>query len=82
MNLRKTVDGARGTYRIFEFAPDVFHVLDADGRTVDEFQVVELASHGSGTSIKRAVRSKPLRPGIPELATSFVAELNQARLRH
>ena len=81
VNLRKTVDGARGgVYRIFEASPGVFHVLDEGGHTVDQFDAVETAGeHGNTT---RAVRHGPRQPGSPDLAKSFVRELNAARLRH
>ena len=81
MNLRKTVDGPRGRiYRIFEVTPGVFHVLNGEGRTVDEFDVVETA--GKYGKSKRAFRRGLLRPGSPDLAIPFVTELNAARRRH
>lgn len=82
MTLCKTVDCARGTYRIFEFSLGFYYVLDADGRTVDQFEIVELAGMASGVSVKQAVRTKRPRPGVPNLARGLVSELNAARLRH
>jgi hypothetical protein len=50
LNLRKTVDGGNGVYRIFEVSPSVFHVLDAGGRTVDEFKVLDCAKPARETA--------------------------------
>ena len=79
MTLRKTVEVRDGVYRIFETEPGIFHVLDSGGRTVDEFDVVETDTD-AGT-MKRAFRRGPLRRGVPNLAPSFVSEMNVARLR-
>lgn len=80
MNLRKTVDDRQGVYRIFEIAPGVFHVLDSEGRTVDQFDIVDTVTD-RGT-MKRAFRRGPLRRGTPDLARNFVSELNAQLLRH
>lgn len=79
MILRRTVEGADGVYRIFETRPGVFHVLDGGGRTVDEFDVVDTKTD-KGTMM-RAFRRGPLAPGAPNLAASFVRDLNVARMR-
>ena len=79
MNLRKTVDGDNGVYRIFEVSPSVFHVLDADGRTVDEFKIVDCECDAVGRRGKKASREKPLLPGAPNLADSFVVESSASR---
>jgi len=81
MNLRKTVGGHGGrVFRIFEASPGVFYVLNAEGRTVDQFEVIETV--GSKGKMNCAFRKGPLRPGAPDLAIRFVSELNAARLRH
>ena len=80
MNLRKTVDGHGRVYRIFETTAGVFHVLNDEGQTVDQFDVVETNSKGKKT--QRAFRRGFRRPGTPDFAISFVSELNAARLRH
>jgi hypothetical protein len=82
MHLRKTVDGPRGVFRIFEFLPGVFQVLNSEGRAVDEFTLVEMGGGTGGMSVKQAVRQKRLRVGVPDLALAFVRELNAARLRN
>ena len=82
MDLRKTVDSGHGVYRIFEVTPTAFLVLDEDGRTVDEFKIVDSAGGAKGLSIKRAAQSKRRRFGTPDLARSFAAELNAAHKRH
>jgi hypothetical protein len=79
LNLRKTVDGGNGIYRIFEVSPSVFHVLDAGGRTVDEFKVVDCQCDATGVRAKKARRDKARLPGAPNLADSFVVELNAPR---
>ena len=76
LNLRKTVVGGNGIYRIFEVSPSVFHVLDAGGRTVDEFKVVDCECDAAGVRAKKASRDKPRLAGAPNLAESFVGELN------
>jgi len=77
VNLRKTVKSPGGVvYRIFETVTGVFHVLNTEGRTVDEFHVVDTGQ------MKRAFRRGPRRPGVPDFAIRFVSELNAARLRH
>jgi hypothetical protein len=78
VNLRKTVNGDHGVYRIFEVSPSVFHVLDAGGRTVDEFEIVECKGDAAGMSSKKAHRDKRRMPGAPNLADSFAVELNAA----
>ena len=82
MTLRRTVEHRLGVFRIFEVAPDVFHVLDRDGRTVDEFDIIETAGAAGGISVKQAFRHKPCNPTVPDLAHSFASELNAARLSH
>jgi hypothetical protein len=82
LNLRKTVDGGHGIYRIFECAPAVFLVLDEEGRTVDEFKIVECGGGAKGISVKKAFRHKRRRFGTPDLASGFAAELNAARGRN
>jgi hypothetical protein len=72
--LRKTVDDSYGVYRIFEAARNVFHVLDEDGRTVDQFDIAR-SKNGAGANVHKARRSKPLARGIPDLARRFAAEL-------
>jgi hypothetical protein len=79
LNLRKTVDGDNGVDRIFEVSPSVFHVLDAGGRTVDEFIVVDCECDAASGRAKKASRDKPRLPGAPNLADSFVVELNAPR---
>jgi len=77
VNLRKTVESPVGrVYRIFETGAGVFHVLNSEGRTVDEFDVVDTGK------MKRAFRRGPRRVGVPDFAIRFVSELNAARLRH
>jgi hypothetical protein len=76
LNLRKTVDAGNGIYRVFEVSPSVFHVLDAGGRTVDAFKVVDCECDAAGVRTKKASRDKPRLPGAPNLADSFVIELN------
>jgi hypothetical protein len=78
--LRKTVDDSRGVYRIFEAARDVFHVLDEDGRTVDQFNIAH-SKNDAGAAVHKALRGKPLGRGIPDLARKFAAELNPNRRR-
>jgi hypothetical protein len=78
--LRKTVDNSRGVYRIFEAARDVFHVLDEDGRTVDQFDIAH-SNDEAGVAVHKALRRKPLARGIPDVARKFAAELNPNR-RH
>jgi hypothetical protein len=82
LNLRKTVDGGHGIYRIFECAPAVFLVLDEEGRTVDEFKIVECGGGAKGISVKKAFRHKRRRLGTPDLASGFAADLSSARQRH
>ena len=81
MMLRKTVEHRFGLFRIFEVAPEVFHVLDRDGRTVDAFDLVETAGGAGGISVKQAFRHKACNPTVPDLAHSFASELNAARLK-
>ncbi len=80
MILRKTVDDSRGVYRIFEAARDVFHVLDEDGRTVDQFGIAH-SKNDAGLAVHKPLRSKPLARGVPDLARKFAAELNPKRRR-
>jgi hypothetical protein len=82
LNLRKTIDGGQRVYRIFESAPAVFLVLDEEGRTVDEFKIVECGGGARGISVKKAFRYKRRRLGTPDLASGFAAELSAARTRH
>jgi hypothetical protein len=78
--LRKTVDNSRGIYRIFEAARDVFHVLDENGRTVDQFDIAH-SRNEAGIAVHKALRRKPLMRGVPDLARRFAAELNPNRRR-
>ena len=78
MILRKTVADPRGVYRIFEAARDVFHVLDEDGRTVDQFDIAH-SKNEQGAAVRKAVRRKPLARGIPNLARKFALEMNPER---
>jgi hypothetical protein len=59
----------------------MFLVLEEEGRTVDEFKVVE-CGEAAGASVKRALRHGRRRLGAPDLASGFAAELNGARERH
>jgi len=74
MKLRLTVEDMRGIYRVFEVAPNVFHVLDSDGRTVDKFALVDTA--GGKLKVKRAFRRKAQSPTAPDVARAFASELN------
>ena len=78
MILRKTVSSFRGTYRLFEADQAVYHVLDEDGRTVDQFDLV-LAESVTGATKNKAFRRRPLARGIPDLARSIVSEINRLR---
>jgi len=60
----------------------MFLVLDEDGRTVDEFKIVECRGGARGISVKKAFRYKRRRLGAPDLASGFAAELSSARRRH
>jgi len=82
LDLRKTIHDGRRVYRIFELAMAVFLVLDEEGRTVDEFKIVECGGGAKGISVKRAFREKRRRLGAPDLASVFAAELNAARERN
>jgi hypothetical protein len=75
MDLRKTVAGNQGVFRVFEVAPNVFHVLDAEGRTVDKFEIVETRDGANGVSAKHAFRRTRLPHGVPDLSAGFTAEL-------
>jgi len=79
MKLRKTVKACGACYRIFELAPGVFHVLDAGGRTVDEFVIFESTSSRRGFRVERTLGHPRPQPGTPDLANVFAAELNAGR---
>jgi hypothetical protein len=80
MKLRKTIHHETlGVFRIFELFPSVFQVIDARGRTVDEFFVIEIGGGAGGVSVKQVFRHKSLRVGVPDFAQRFVSELNAAR---
>ena len=53
MKLRKTIDSSRGVYRIFELSSGLFNVLDSEGRTVDEFELVTSGERARRVSVKR-----------------------------
>ena len=80
MQLRKTVDAAKRIYRIFEYGPNTFYVLDPNGRTVDEFTLVD-DDGGGRPGVKRPVRHKLRNPEVPDLARAFASEINAARQR-
>jgi len=82
MKLRKTIEDMRGVYRVFELAPNVFHVLDSDGRTVDEFALVVTEEGGGKLEVKRALRRKAHSPMVPSVVRAFASELNAERKRH
>ena len=82
MNLRKTIDGSRGVYRIFELASGAFHVLDSEGRTVDEFNLVASERCNGRVSVKRDLVHQHLQPGVPDLASDFASDVNDAHPQH
>jgi hypothetical protein len=79
MTLRKTIDGLRGVYRIFESTEGAFHVLDSSGCTVDEFKFVAATGGVKDLQTQRASRKKPLALGVPDLARAFASDLRRAR---
>ena len=80
--LGKIVDGERRAYRVVQITSSAHVVLDARGRVVDEFEIVECSGGAKGLGTKLAFRYGRLQPGVPDLAGRFAAELNTARRRN
>ena len=79
MNLRKTIEVNHGVYRIFELASGVFHVLDSEGHTVDEFALI-VSEDGSGViTVKRDLLHAKPQPGVPDLTRRFALERHDTR---
>ena len=78
MILRKTVNSHRGVYRIFESGHAAFYVLDENGRTVDQFDLVP-CKNPVGIATSKAFRRAPLKRGIPDFAKGFASEMNRLR---
>ena len=76
MILRKTVDSPRGVYRIFESSHAAFHVLDENGRTVDQFDLVR-SKNSDGAATSKAVRRTPLKRGVPDFSRGFASAMNR-----
>ena len=80
MNLRKTIEVNHDVYRIFELAAGVFHVLDSEGHTVDEFALIT-SEDGSGVvTVKRDLLHPKPQAGAPDLTRRFASERHDTHL--